>query len=149
MYLGLRPGRLSTIREIAEHYGISENHLMKVVHKLGRQGFIETTRGRKGGLRLASSPDNIGVGAVVRATEDDLALAECFDPERDSCLISDICVLSGIFNSALMAFLGELDRFTLRDLLHPAGALATRLKLEVPHGESTAKPYQPGARHAS
>lgn len=137
-YLGLQYGRVCTIREIAEHYGISENHLMKVVHKLGRQGFVETTRGRKGGLRLALSPDDICVGAVVRATEEDLCLAECFDPKRDNCRISNVCVLSEIFNAALMAFLNELDRYTLRHLLTPASALAARLNLSVQMQEEQA-----------
>lgn len=137
-YLGLHYGKTCTIREIAQRYDISENHLMKVVHKLGRRGFVETTRGRKGGLRLALSPDDIGVGAVVRATEEDLALAECFDPRRDSCRISEVCALSGIFNTALMAFLNELDRYTLRHLLTPASALAAALNLALPNQDGNA-----------
>ncbi len=80
IYLGLRPERLSSIREIAAAYGISESHLMKVVQALGKGGYVATLRGRGGGLKLAKSPSEIGVGEVVRRTEDDVALADCFVP---------------------------------------------------------------------
>lgn len=125
MYLGLKRGdELSTIREIAERYGISENHLMKVVHRLGQHGFIETIRGRQGGMRLALAPEQINLGDAIRRCEDDMRLVECFDPETNTCPIASVCALPSILDEALAAFLAVLDRYTLRDLLQRRGALA-------------------------
>ncbi|HEX6979055.1 MAG TPA: Rrf2 family transcriptional regulator [Alphaproteobacteria bacterium] len=128
MFLGLAEGRLSSIRDIAERYGISENHLMKVVHQLGLLGFIETIRGRNGGLRLARPPGQIRLGDVVRRTEEDLELVECFGPATE-CRITESCVLRGILGEALAAFLAVLDRYTLQDLLRPRNMLAAQLGL--------------------
>src|SRR4051812_29094043 len=100
MYLGLRGNGLVSIREIAEAYRISENHLTKVVHGLSRSGFVKTLRGRGGGLRLAMPPKQILVGAVVRTTEDDMALVACFaDPH--GCAIAGPCRLQSLLNEAL------------------------------------------------
>ncbi len=128
MYLGVRRDGLVTIAEIAAAYGISENHLMKVVHHLGRRGYIETVRGKGGGLRLAVAPEDIVVGEVVRGSEDSLALVECFDAERSECNIAPACLLKGIFRKAADAFYAELDRHTLADLLRPAPRLARMLQ---------------------
>ena len=128
IYLGLRdPAELSRISEIAKAYGISENHLMKVVHRLGQRGFVETVRGRQGGIRLAHSPGRINIGDVVRRCEDDLRLVECFDPETNKCVITGACVLPGILDEALAAFLTVLDRYTLEDLLKPRRGLSDLL----------------------
>lgn len=83
MYLAVKPDALATIQEVAEAYGISRNHLMKIAQELGRGGFVETVRGRGGGLRLRTDPASIVIGDVVRATEDDFRLVECFDPTRN------------------------------------------------------------------
>lgn len=115
IYVGLHEPRQSSIAEIARAYGISESHLTKVVHQLGRLGFISTTRGRGGGLRLAKSPAEIIVGAVVRQTEEDLALVECF--AGGACAITAPCRLRRALGEALAAFLAVLDRYTLADLL--------------------------------
>ena len=117
IYLALDPGRLATIDEIARRYGISKAHLMKVVHQLGLRGYVETVRGRGGGLRLARSPESIGVGEVVRWTEEDLALVDCFEPRRGHCAIEAACGLRGVLHEALAAFVAVLDRFTLADLV--------------------------------
>ena len=128
MYLGLRPDRLASIQEIAAAHRISENHLTKVVHRLGRAGFIETLRGRGGGLRLARPAEAISLGAVIRATEDDLALLVCFAPdgtpagdglEGGGCIIAGACRLRSTLAEALGAFLAVLDGRSLADLLGP------------------------------
>ena len=124
MYLGAEPGDdLATVKEISKSYGISENHLMKVVHRLGQSGFITTVRGRRGGMRLARVPDDINVGSVVRACEDDMRIVECFDPLTNTCPIANACALPSVLDEALTAFLGVLDQYTLADLLKPRAAL--------------------------
>ena len=130
MYLALRPGESSTIQEIADRYGISKNHLMKVVQHLGAAGWIETSRGRGGGLRLAKPASAIDLGAVVRSTEEDVALVECFKPEEHLCAITPACRLKGIFAEALEAFFQALSRHTLADLVQRPVSLARLLGLE-------------------
>ncbi|WP_173364518.1 RrF2 family transcriptional regulator [Solibacillus silvestris] len=118
MYLGVR-GRenLVTIQEIADAYQISKNHLMKVTHDLGKIGYIETIRGRGGGIRLAVEPEQINIGEVVRKTEDDFHLVECFNPEGNLCKISPECRLKFALQEALKAYLAVLDTYTLADVL--------------------------------
>ncbi len=124
IYLGLHPDRRCTIREIAGAYGISKNHLMKLTHRLGQQGFIEASRGRKGGLKLARPASEIRLGDVFRVTEGDVHLVECFrDPAGNTCPIAGPCVLTNVLDSALAAFINVLDRHTLQDLLAPSQAL--------------------------
>lgn len=129
MYLGRKGEGLSTIREIAARYNISENHLMKVVHQLGRDGYITTIRGRQGGMRLAAAPDSINIGAVVRSCEDDLSIVECFDDRTNSCPIAGVCGLASMVDEALAAFLAVLDRKTLADVLDHSPGLGRTLKL--------------------
>jgi Rrf2 family nitric oxide-sensitive transcriptional repressor len=117
IYLALEPERLVTIEEIARSYGISKSHLMKVVHQLGRRGYVETVRGRRGGLRLARRAEEIGVGEVVRSTEENLALVECFEPASSRCAIETACGLRAVMREALDAFFAVLDRYTVADLV--------------------------------
>jgi len=125
MYLGLKaPEELSTIREIATRFDISENHLMKVVNRLGQMGVVETIRGRQGGIRLALSPEQIALGDTVRRCEDDMRVVECFDPATNTCPIASVCALPAILDEALGAFMAVLDRYTLADLLRPRSGLA-------------------------
>ena len=123
VYLGLHPGERGTVGGIAEAYGISANHLMKVVHHLALRGYVETTRGKGGGMRLALPPAEINVGAVVRATEEDSHLAECFDRASCGCRIAPACALNAMLRRALEAVYAELDRHTLADLLVPRNHL--------------------------
>lgn len=124
MYIGARPGRLVTIQEIADNHGISKNHLTKVVHRLGQAGLVTTMRGRLGGIRLARAPSSITLGAVVRMTEPDFTMVECFDETRNTCTLSPTCVLKHALGRATSAYLQELDRMTLADVLPLApGAL--------------------------
>lgn len=124
---------LSSIREIADAYGISENHLMKVVHKLAGLGLLETLRGRNGGLRIASAPEDIRLGAVVRAVEEDMNLVECFG-EGSSCPLTRGCRLAKALDDARAEFLRSLDRHTLADLL-PQGRASQIVALSGPLGE--------------
>lgn len=112
---------LSSIREIAQAYGISENHLMKVVNRLAQEGLLHTQRGRNGGLRLASAPTETRLGDVVRLIEDDMALVECFG-EGSTCPLSSGCRLAGALEQARKAFIDSLDRHTLADLVPRARA---------------------------
>jgi Rrf2 family nitric oxide-sensitive transcriptional repressor len=122
LYLGRHPERSTTIRDIADAYGISKNHLMKVVHQLGVAGLVETVRGRNGGLKLKLAPEEINLGAVVRAAEPDFFMAECFDAAHNHCVLSPACGLQGVLHTATSAFLEVLDQHTLAGLLHDTGA---------------------------
>ena len=128
LFLGAKePEELSTIKEISEAYGISKNHLMKVTHELGKMGYIETIRGRGGGIRLAKRPEDIGIGEVVRQTEEDFYLVDCFNPASVGCVISPVCNLKGALNKALHAYIQVLDEYKLSDFLHEKEAIAALL----------------------
>lgn len=123
IYLATDADRRATIAEIAQAFGISENHLMKVVHFLGRGGWLRNVRGRGGGLELARPPGDIRVGAVVRASETHLP-AECFDRATNRCVITPVCKLKHALAEASAAFYGTLDRYTLADIAGNRRALA-------------------------
>lgn len=115
MYLAVCQQR-ATIADIAERYGISKNHLMKVVQKLNQLGYLDATRGKNGGLQLGRPASEINLGALVRDTEQDFALVECFNSATDTCTLTPACRLKGIFAEALAAFIAVLDSYTLADL---------------------------------
>lgn len=117
IYLGRHDSGLSTITEIADFYRISRNHLVKVVHHLGQCGYIETHRGKNGGIRLAKPPAEIQLGQLIRDTEPNLNLAECFDQARDHCVITRDCKLKGVLYQARNSFLSTLNAYTLADVL--------------------------------
>lgn len=120
IYLATSPTQGGTIAEIANAFAVSENHLMKVVHFLGRQGWLRTTRGKGGGLRLARDPVDIVIGDVIRQTEGGAVPAECFRGDGGQCNISGRCQLQGVLGRAVEAFYAELSRHTLADLTrHP------------------------------
>ena len=131
MYLALKEDGLATIAEIAESYGISKNHLMKVAHQLGVAGYVATVRGRSGGLQLAKAAEAIGLGEVVRHTEPDMALVSCFDPANAPCAIQRCCVLQGALEKACLAFVDVLDGYTLSDLVKPRARLQAMLSIET------------------
>ncbi len=129
MYCAAHRDRLVTIGELAEHHGLSKNHLMKVVNDLARQGLLETTRGRGGGLRLMAEPETIRIGDVVRATETDFRLVECFDAATNACTLTPSCRLKHLFDDALAGYFKALDGATLADMtqgLSAAGAKFNR-----------------------
>ena len=120
LYLGARPDRLCSIGEVAKAYGISQNHLMKVVNQLARSGDVESVRGRSGGIRLGRPPEEINIGALIRQTEDGFDLVDC-----GGCVVAPACGLTGVLKEALGAFLAVLDRYTLADLLTKRRDLAS------------------------
>ncbi|WP_216829810.1 Rrf2 family transcriptional regulator [Alkalihalobacterium elongatum] len=127
LYLGTQPAdKLASIKEISSTYGISNNHLSKIVYELGKLGLIETIRGRNGGIKLAKLPKDINIGAVVRQTED-LEVVECFDIDRNQCIISSGCRLKHVLNEAMKAYLQVLDKYTLEDMLVNKDYLRTLL----------------------
>jgi len=116
VYLAQTHGESATITQIADFYRISRNHLVKVVHNLGTEGLIVTTRGKHGGMRLAREPGAISIGEVVRRTEPNFNLVECFDPHKNGCIITKACSLKNMLYQANKAFLDTLDAYTLADV---------------------------------
>jgi Rrf2 family nitric oxide-sensitive transcriptional repressor len=117
IHLGSQPDALATVAGIAAEHGMSRHHLTHVVHQLGLKGYIETTRGKGGGFRLARRPELIRVGDVVRDMETGFELAECFRPGVSACRLMPACALKPVLAEAGRAFLTSLDRYTLADLL--------------------------------
>lgn len=128
LYLAVREEGLSSIREIAEAYNISNNHLVKVVHNLAKLEIIHTYRGRGGGIALAKKPEELVIGELVRKTEN-LAILECFPGGKGTCCIASVCELKTVLQNALQVFLGELDKVTLADVIQNEKALKSRLNL--------------------
>ena len=131
MFCAVHPERPITIAEIAEGHAVSKNHLMKIVNDLARQGILQTTRGRGGGLRLLKSAADIRIGDVVRHTETDFRMVECFDAEHNSCTLTAHCQLKNVIGKAMGAYLAELDKVTLADITQdlagsvPAASMGT------------------------
>ncbi|WP_395407628.1 RrF2 family transcriptional regulator [Pseudoduganella sp. UC29_106] len=119
MVLGMNRDKLVTIQDIADMHNISKNHLTKVIHQLGASGLVETVRGRNGGLRLNREPKDINIGDVVRDSESDFHIAECFGSEPGGCAFLHDCSLKGKLGAATEAFLKVLDGVTLADILPP------------------------------
>ncbi|MBI1622589.1 Rrf2 family transcriptional regulator [Aquamicrobium zhengzhouense] len=127
IYVAMRPDGCCTVHDVAETYGLSRNHLLKVAQTLNKLGYIMTVRGRTGGIRLARSPAQINVGALVRAVEEDFSLVECLQQSGGACVISPACMLKSMFSEALTAYLSVLDKYTLADAVRNRTALATLL----------------------
>jgi Rrf2 family nitric oxide-sensitive transcriptional repressor len=130
IFLAADPQRRATIAEIAQSFDISENHLMKVVQFLGRQGSLRNRRGKGGGMELARPPAAIRIGAVVRACESQVP-AECFDADANRCVITPVCRLRHALAEASAAFYDTLDRYTLDDIAANRRALAKILLQQV------------------
>ncbi|MFD1927640.1 RrF2 family transcriptional regulator [Sporosarcina siberiensis] len=128
LYLGVKGDKeLSTIQEISDAYNISKNHLMKVTHELGKIGVIETIRGRGGGIRLNVKPGDINIGDIVRKTEEDFHLVECFNCATNQCVITPVCKLKNVLHDALDAYFKVLDSYTLADFVENNEGLASIL----------------------
>ena len=132
IYAALAPDRLINISEVADAYAISRNHLTKVVHRLAVAGYLETIRGKGGGLRLARRPEAIRLGDVVRQSEPDMALTTCFSPIDAPCPIQPRCVLRRALREAGDAFFRVLDSYTLADLAAPGSGLRSLLGIAAP-----------------
>ena len=126
LYLGAQPEKVCSISEIARAYGISQNHLMKVAHDLGKAGYVEGVRGRSGGIRLVKPADRINVGDVVRRMGEGFELVEC-----GTCVIAPACGLTGVLDEALAAFMAILDRYTLADLLEKRSKLMRLFEIQL------------------
>lgn len=138
MQVGLNEGELVRISDIADSFGISRNHLTKIVHQLGTRGYLETLQGRRGGIRLARPTSKIVIGEVVRDFEEDFDLVECFNRDRSECRIQPACILKGTLDEALAAFFEVLDGTTLADLLKPRRRLRTLL--DIRDGKAVRQP---------
>lgn len=130
MYVGLKGNGPSSVPEVAKAYGISQDHLKKAAAELCHLGVLEAVRGRTGGVHLTSHPNTISIGAVVRATEGDSSLVECFDPETNTCPLISHCRFRLALREAQEAFFAVLDRHSLGDLIEDEIALRGLVGLE-------------------
>jgi Rrf2 family transcriptional regulator, nitric oxide-sensitive transcriptional repressor len=137
LYLTAHRGRRVTLPEISTAYGISQNHLVKVVQRLIEEGWVESVRGRGGGLSLAREPSEINIATVVRVTEPHMNLVECFDARTNTCPIDPACGLKKVLQRAQQAFLAELEQHTLADFLPRAPALIKLWKRQLDQTEAT------------
>jgi Rrf2 family nitric oxide-sensitive transcriptional repressor len=131
IYLSLHKDKNVTIDEINDFYHISRNHLMKVVHNLSVKGFIITTRGKHGGMRLARDPDQINIGDVVRRMEPHFNIVECQTDDNELCRVAPICTLKSVLDDALEQFLSHLDQHTLADATMANASIDSLNKLAV------------------
>ena len=127
MFCALHPDELVRVEDVSRAYGISKAHLLKATRQLGQLGYLENLRGRAGGIRLAMAPSKINIGEVVRHTEGNLELVECFNADTNTCPLIGVCKLSNLFRTALRAFLAELDKVTLEDIASDRRKLLSRL----------------------
>lgn len=116
MYLSAHPDRLCSVREIAEHYGISRNHLVKIVHRLAQLGYITSSKGKGGGIRLAHKPETLRLGDLVLELEPNMELVECFNRKTNTCIFVGACILKHSLANANKAFLESLNKQTLADI---------------------------------
>lgn len=129
--LALNPGSWQTVSTVSNAYGISRHHLVKVVAGLAGHGYVETQRGKGGGMRLARPPGEICIGAVVRDMEAELGVVECLEADGGHCVITPACGLKGVLATATREFLGVLDRYTLDDLRHQRPPIARLLGIPI------------------
>jgi len=131
IYAAMHEDRLVSTEEIAETYGISAHHLVKIINNLGKEGILEVKRGRKGGVRLARPPEKIVVGEVVRLTEPDFQMVECFDRSSKGCPIVSACGLIRPLEEATAAYIEVLDGYTLAEIIGPRGQARHRRLLKL------------------
>ncbi len=130
IYTASKRGEKASINEIADTFFISTEHIRKVVHQLSVNGYIETTRGRNGGIILAMDPKEINIGAVIRLMENDFYLLDCFDSGTDHCVITPVCQLRHVVSEAMAAFFLVLDKYTLEDLVENSDELRLLMDMD-------------------
>lgn len=128
VYLSGHTDRLSTVSEISDSFQISENHLTKVVNRLARHGYIETVRGRRGGMQLARAPKFINIGDVIRDMEEHFDVVECFNPQKQTCPLLPACALKAVLAEARRQFMTTLDKYTLSDVVSEQATMALTSK---------------------
>lgn len=141
IYLAAAGEAGGTISVIAASYGVSENHLRKVVHQLVRNGLVESRRGRNGGIHLAVAPRDVGLGKVIRLLEPDFALVDCMGHEAERCVLTANCGLQDVFIEALNAWLAVLDRYTLADAIGRSRHLVRLLAIEKADPRAESPPF--------
>lgn len=117
IYLAKNQDKLCTVEEVADYLKISEHHLKKIVQRLGKTEYIQSSKGRNGGLKLALNPKDINLGSILRITEDNLTLVECFSDDKCTCNLTDACKLKVVFDNSLNSFINELSKYTLEDII--------------------------------
>lgn len=127
MFLAARPDKVSSVREIAEHYGISRNHLVKVVHRLAQLGYITSSKGKGGGIRLACDASKLKLGELVRKLEPNMQIVECFDRETNTCKVVSACRLKHFLHDANQAFLDVLNQHSLADTVKDRSLFLSKL----------------------
>lgn len=125
MYLAVRPDELSSVKEISDHYGISRNHLVKVAHRLSQLGYIETSKGKGGGIRIASGTKDLRLGDLVKQLEPNMFMVECFDAATNTCRITGSCQLKHYLFDAAKEFIDSLNQYTLADTVKNKKSLFT------------------------
>lgn len=117
MYVAARSENIASVKEIAEYYGISRNHLVKVVHRLSQLGYIETTKGKGGGLQIAQGAGNLRLGDLISQLEPNMGIAECFDTKTNTCRITGSCQLKHYLFEAMKNFIDTMNKYTLADMV--------------------------------
>lgn len=117
IYLAKHEKEMTTVEQLSTELDISEHHLKKIIQRLAKTEFITSTKGRSGGIQLGNEPQNINLGAVLRVTEDNLILVECFSEQKNTCPYNGACKLKNIMNEALVAFINQFDQYSLQDIL--------------------------------
>jgi Rrf2 family nitric oxide-sensitive transcriptional repressor len=138
MFMAARPDRQASVREIADHYGISRNHLVKVAHRLAQLGYTTTARGRGGGIRLAQDPQTLRIGDIVQRLEPHMHVVECFDAISNTCKVTATCELKHMLHAGRTAFVEALNRYSLADAAR--GSLASSLPVGAASNVLTAVP---------
>ena len=126
MYLASHPERLSSVKEISEHYGISRNHLVKVVHRLSQLGYIETLKGKCGGIKIANGTEKLRLGVLISELEPNMNLVECFDSKINTCRITEACQLKHYLFEAVRSFINTMNKYTLADTIKNKELLFTK-----------------------